>query len=122
MAEKSPRRFHKGVMHFLQQQENMHCQYWDFCSGEAQRQRESLSAEQYVNMFFTKTVPAVASKPTLLFTSNPRDESDQVEVSIPVVAQQNSFQTTLTATTPHLRAHDAAIRWNIKTVLSDFSY
>ena len=73
-------------------------------------------------MFFTKTVPAVASKPTLLFTSNPRDESDQVEVSIPVVAQQNSFQTTLTAATPHLRARDAAIRWNIKTVLSHFSY
>ena len=109
-------------MHFLQQQENMHCQYWDFCSGEAQRQRESLSAEQYVNMFFTKTVPAVASTPILLFTSNPRDESDQVEVSIPVVAQQNSFQTTLTAATPHLRARDAAIRWNIKTVLSHFSY
>ena len=43
------------------------------------------------HMFFTKTTPAVASKPAWLSTSNPRDESDQVEVFVPVAAQQNSF-------------------------------
>ena len=74
------------------------------------------------SMFFTKTAAAVASKPASLSTSNPRDESDQVEVSVPVAAQQNSFQTTLTPTTPQLMAHDAAIRWSIKTVLSHFLY
>ena len=74
------------------------------------------------SMFFTKIASAVASKPTSLSTSNPRDESDQVEVSVPVAAQQNSFETTLTVTTPQLMAHDAAIRWSIKTVLSHFSY
>ena len=74
------------------------------------------------SMFFTKTAPAVASKRASLSTSNPRDESDQVEVSVPVAAQQNSFQTTLTATTPQLMAHDAAIRWSIKSVLLHFSY
>ena len=39
------------------------------------------------SMFFTKTAPAVASKPSLLSTSNPHDESGQVEVSVPVAAQ-----------------------------------
>ena len=73
-------------------------------------------------MFFTKTTPAVASKPASLSTSNQRDELDQVEVSVPVVAQQNSFQTALTATIPQLMAHDAAIQWSIKTVLSHFLY
>ena len=57
------------------------------------------------SMFFTKTAPAVASKPASFSTSNPRDESDQVEVSAPVAAQQNSFQTTLSATTPQLMMH-----------------
>ena len=42
-------------------------------------------------MFFTKTTPAVASKPASLSTINPHDESDQVEVFVPVAAQQNSF-------------------------------
>ena len=42
-------------------------------------------------MVFTKTTQLVTSKPALFSTSNPRDESDQVEVSVPVVAQQNSL-------------------------------
>ena len=74
------------------------------------------------SMFFTKTAAAVASKPASLSTSNPCDESDQIEVSVPVAAQQNSFQTTFTATTPQLTARDAVIRWSIKTVLSHFLY
>ena len=74
------------------------------------------------SMFFTKTTPAVASKPASLSTSNQRDELDQVEISVPVVAQQNSFQTALTATIPQLMTHDAAIQWSIKTVLSHFLY
>ena len=74
------------------------------------------------SMFFTKTAPAVAGKPASLPTSNPRDESGQFEVSVPVAAQQNSFQTILTATTPQLMTHYAAIRWGIKTVLAHFSY
>ena len=61
-------------------------------------------------MFFTKTAPAFASNPASLLTSNPRDESDQVEVSVPVAAQQNSFQTTLTLSTPQLMARDATIQ------------
>ena len=60
-------------------------------------------------MFFLKTAPAGASKPASLSTSNLNDELDQVDVSVPVAAQQNSFQTTLTATTPQLMTHDAAI-------------
>ena len=39
------------------------------------------------SMFFTKTAPAVVSKPASLSTSNPCDKSDQVEVSVPVAAQ-----------------------------------
>ena len=51
MAEKSPRKFQKGVMYFVQHQENRHCQYGSFDFGlsqefqEAQRQRENSSAE-----------------------------------------------------------------------------
>ena len=74
------------------------------------------------SMFFIKTAPAVDSKPDSLSTNNPHDESDQDEVSVPVAAQQNSFQTTLTPTTPQLMTHDAAIRWSIKIVLSHFPY
>ena len=59
-------------------------------------------------MFFTKTAPSVASKST---SCNPCDESDLVEVSVPVVDQQNSFQNTLTVTTRQL-IYDPAIRSN----------
>ena len=54
MTEKSPRRFHKRVMYFVQQQEDRHGQYGGFSSGlskefqKQQRQGESSSAELYV--------------------------------------------------------------------------
>ena len=72
---------------------------------------KKLSDKEKVNplssIFFTKTAAAVVGKLASFSTSSSRDESDQIEVSVPVAAQQNSFQTMLTARTPQLMAHDA---------------
>ena len=77
MAEKSPRRFHKGVMYFViykkiniaNRKVSALVSHKSFKKHGNKEKVHPLS-----RMFFTKTAPAVASKPSLLSTSNPHDE------------------------------------------------